>query len=321
MPSFHIAKRFLTNNKSQTLFIILGIAIGVSVQVFVGSLIQGLQSDLVYETVGKSPQITITHQNKTELIDGWETIISEVEKVEGVTKIAAVKDILVAIIPEGTPITVLLRGFQLDKADKIYNIYESIYAGVKPASANEIIIGKQLQEELEIELNAQINISNPLNQYFLLKVVGFFDLGVATINSQWLITNFETTENVLDYGGKVSSIGIQVADPFDADLIADEIEAKLDNTNLNIVDWKEQNADLLSALSAQGSSSYMIQVFVIISVVLAIASVLAITVLQKSKQLGILKAMGINDRKAANIFLWEGFILGLIGGKIGRAHV
>jgi lipoprotein-releasing system permease protein len=80
-----------------------------------------------------------------------------------------------------------------------------------------------------------------------------------------------------------------------------------------VSNWKDQNADLLSGLNGQSVSSIMIQVFVTLSVVLGIASVLAITVLQKSKQLGILKAMGIKDKEASMIFLSEGFILGVFG--------
>lgn len=86
---------------------------------------------------------------------------------------------------------------------------------------------------------------------------------------------------------------------------------------MKIENWKSQNEELLSGLKGQSSSSIMIQVFVLISVVLGIASVLAITVLQKSKQIGILKAMGLKDKTASLIFLSEGFILGLFGAFIG----
>ena len=81
--------------------------------------------------------------------------------------------------------------------------------------------------------------------------------------------------------------------------------------------WKEQNEQLLSGLTGQSVSSYMIQVFVLLAVLLGIASVLAISVVQKSKQLGILKAMGIKDRTASLIFLFQGFMLGVIGSLLG----
>ena len=109
---------------------------------------------------------------------------------------------------------------------------------------------------------------------------------------------------------------MQTNDLFNADVIANTLSANLDNS-VKISNWKDDNAELLSGLNGQSVSSIMIQVFVLISVVLGIASVLAITVLQKSKQIAILKAMGIKDKDASLIFLFEGFLLGILGAIIG----
>ena len=111
---------------------------------------------------------------------------------------------------------------------------------------------------------------------------------------------------------------MQTTDLFNADVIASNLSSTLGN-DLKVTNWKDDNAELLSGLNGQSVSSIMIQVFVLISVVLGIASVLAITVLQKSKQIGILKAMGIKDKDASLIFLFEGLILGVIGAFIGVA--
>ena len=109
---------------------------------------------------------------------------------------------------------------------------------------------------------------------------------------------------------------MQLRDPFQADLIALGLAGTIPDT-LKATDWKTQNAQLLSGLNGQSVSSLMIQVFVLLSVVLAIASVLAISVLQKSRQLGILKAMGIKNRDASLVFLFEGFFLGIAGAALG----
>ena len=108
-----------------------------------------------------------------------------------------------------------------------------------------------------------------------------------------------------------------VEDIFQADTIAAHLKADLNNSNLKIDNWKAQNSQLLSGLEGQSLSSLMIQIFIIVSVVIAIASILAITVFQKSRQLGILKAMGIKDRAASLIFIFEGSIIGLAGATIG----
>lgn len=119
------------------------------------------------------------------------------------------------------------------------------------------------------------------------------------------------------YGTNITSINIQVADPFEAKTIATSIKALIARPDLDVVAWQEQNAQLLSGFQAQSISTYMIQAFVLISVVLGISSTLAITVVQKSRQLGILKAMGTNDKQASNIFILEGAIFGIGGTSLG----
>jgi lipoprotein-releasing system permease protein len=108
-----------------------------------------------------------------------------------------------------------------------------------------------------------------------------------------------------------------VEDVFRADTVASQLEKKLNNDEVVIENWKEQNEELLSGLEGQRISSAIIQIVIIASVVIAIASVLAISVLQKSPEIGILKAMGINDFNASLIFIYEGFLLGLVGSLAG----
>ena len=88
---------------------------------------------------------------------------------------------------------------------------------------------------------------------------------------------------------------------------------------LTVTEWQAENADLLSALQSQSSSSYMIQFFVLVAVALGIASTLAISAVQKTRQIGILKAMGMKDRQSGRIFLWQALILGVSGAAVGVA--
>ena len=87
--------------------------------------------------------------------------------------------------------------------------------------------------------------------------------------------------------------------------------------DLEVSDWQADNQDLLDALQAQSSSSYLIQVFVLIAVALGIASTLAISAVQKTRQIGILKAMGLRDGRAARVFVWQALMLGAGGATLG----
>src|SRR5690606_23202967 len=88
---------------------------------------------------------------------------------------------------------------------------------------------------------------------------------------------------------------------------------RLDAEGVTVVDWQAENQELLSGLAAQSGSSLMIQAFVLVAVALGIASTLAISAVQKTRQIGILKAMGMTDAAAGRIFLLQALILGVIG--------
>jgi lipoprotein-releasing system permease protein len=133
-----------------------------------------------------------------------------------------------------------------------------------------------------------------------------------------VLTTLATAQEVFAYEDKVTAIEMQVKDVFTADEIAAAISDDI-SAEIKVENWKDQNAALLSGLNGQSVSSLMIQVFVLVSVLLGIASVLAITVVQKSRQIGILKAMGIQDKAASRIFLLQGLMLGVAGAIVGVA--
>ncbi|NMA23928.1 MAG: ABC transporter permease, partial [Spirochaetales bacterium] len=176
-----------------------------------------------------------------------------------------------------------------------------------------------LVEEIGISIGEEISITTPERNTVDLKLVGIYDFKVASLNKSWIITEINTSEQVFDKENKVSSIETQIKQVFDADIIAEELLTDIKANGLGVLNWKAQNEELLSGLTGQSASSYMIQVFVLLAVLLGITSVLAISVVQKSKQLGILKAMGIKDKDASLIFLLQGLILGVIGAILGTA--
>ncbi len=311
-----IASRFLKSNKGQTILIILGIAIGVSVQIFIGSLIQGLQKGLIEKTIGNSSQITVLPENEEKTILDYEEIVTQLLEVDSRIKyVSPVNDHAAFLSFEEESQSILLRGFDLEKADQIYDFSNQMVEGKLPENKNEIILGTSVKETYGLSVGDEVTITTVEQKEELCKVVGFFDLKVASINDNWGIASLATSESIFDTKDTVTSIEMQVnaSDVFAADEVATIIENKYQSKDIMVENWKKQNEQLLSGLSGQSISSYMIQVFVLISVVLGIASVLAITVMQKSKQIGILKAMGLKNATTSFIFLFEGLILGVFG--------
>jgi lipoprotein-releasing system permease protein len=319
--SASIALRFLKSNKTQTVVIILGIGIGVAVQIFIGSLILGLQTNLIDITIGNSSQITVTSAQDNELFINNPNLI---EKIEGAdSRIQPASPVLdqPAFLDAVTSQSVVVRGFDMERADRIYQFSEYITTGKLPQAKGEFLVGSILQEKNRLSIGDTITLVTTDRRTVTGTISGFFDLKVAAINGTWCVTTLDTAQSLFQVGDKISAIEMQVtrADVFEADLIADAVSSKINDDNLSVLNWKAQNEQLLSGLQGQSVSSLMIQVFVMLSVLLGIASVLAITVMQKSRQIGILKAMGIKNRTASLIFLTEGLILGIFGAATGVA--
>jgi lipoprotein-releasing system permease protein len=318
--AFQIAWRFLSSAKKQTLIIILGISVGVSVQVFIGSLIGGLQNSLVDATIGSASHITLSvSENDEDLLD-YSNIITSLENDFPEIKVSnPTFDIGGTLEKDLLRKEVLLRGFDFNYANAIYGFDLKLTEGSRlPQSPFEVVLGQTLgaSNQLDLSIGDSIEFFFAGN-YHTLEVVGFFDFNVAIINRTWAITLLETQQAITGSEG-ISAIEFQIIDVFQAEELASLIPTKLvDSQRFTITNWMSENQELLSGLQGQSTSSLMIQVFVIISVVLGISSTLAITVLQKSKQIGILKAMGIKDSDASKVFLFEGFILGVFGALGG----
>jgi lipoprotein-releasing system permease protein len=312
--SFQIATRFLKSGKFQTLMIIIGIAVGVSVQVFIGSLITGLQRSLVDRTIGSASQITVQPVETGTYITDYEAKIAQIETLGEDFEIVspAINTAGSLVVADQSEPTVL-RGFDFNRANSIYDFEGKLTSGRLPSSNNEIALGSLLFETLDISLGDTIELQIPLIGSTSLEVVGVFDFNVQAVNKAWSIATLGAVQAMLGSGDVASAIEMQILDVFAAEELSVSVSDALADDSLKIDNWILQNAELLSGLQGQTVSSLMIQVFVMISVILAIASVLAITVLQKSKQIGILKAMGIKDKDASLVFLFEGLILGFFG--------
>lgn len=316
--SFRIALRFLNSNKGQTLLIALGIAVGISVQIFIGSLIEGLQKSLIDATIGNASHITLVSKEKSEPIKEYKAIIEKL-KDQNNTFTAISPSLAGGAFLKNSDLTeqTLIKGFYFPDANKIYKFDQNLVKGKLP-QMDEIMIGLDFSKENNMDINDTVEIVTADGRSHQAKISGIFDLKVASINQSWSIVSLDFAQKLLNYEANwVTSIETQINSPFEADALSENLQLSLNSFGINAKDWKSQNQQLLSGLDGQSYSSLMIQVFVVISVVLGIASVLAISVLQKSKQLGILKAMGITDRGASQVFLFQGFILGILGGILG----
>lgn len=314
--SLRIAWRFLKDSKAQTMIIILGIAIGVSVQIFIGLLSKGLETTLLNKFIGNSPHITVYFAK-----GGMEDWQSKKSKIKAVSKdidvVAPVAEQQAFIKLTDIKEPARVRGFAPEDLNKLYDIKSKIYEGKMIENNGQALIGKELKERLDLKLGDKLNIVTIDKRNIELTIVGFYDLESAGLNRFWIFTDLKTAQDLIGFGDKVTSIEIGVVNPYLADSLSKKVSNSLNDKDIKVQNWKDENKLLLSGIIGQKICTVIIQFFVLLAAVLSIVSVLGITVTQKYKQIGILKAMGIRDGSAAFIFLMQAFILGIIGTALG----
>lgn len=331
-----VALRFLTDGKGQTLFILLGIIVGVAVQVFLNTLIGGLQIDLINQTVGSSPHIwiegknqviaevddsdsiteTTTYYSDTDLIDNWEGIVAAIGNESQVTAVVPKVERNMRLELNGLFYPVLVSGIRIREGDLIYNYSSNLLEGTSNIQKDGWLIGEALSQDYKLKVGDRIQLANDQGNLVEGEIIGIYDLGNEAANRQ-VIMPLDRLQKIYELNQGIDKIEIQIKDVFEADTVKNSIQGRLNG--VRVQDWLETNKSLLSALRSQSSSSYMIQGFVLLAITLGIASVLAVSVVQKSKQLGILKAMGTTAGQTRGIFLLQGAMLGTVGGILGAA--
>jgi lipoprotein-releasing system permease protein len=318
--SLGIAIRFLRKSPVQSVLIAAGIAVGIGVQVFLGSLITSLQASLVDQTIGNSPQVVVQSQQDGQPVT-YTTQLEQALKAQSEITTVVPTRAYSAIYRSGSENAPLqLTGGALDQLDTIYDISGRLTAGNAALGSGDILVGKDFADAFGLKPGSDVTLVLPTGKPATLTVTGVFDFGSAAANTATAFVNGDQAASVLEMGSdQYSAIDAQVQDVFSSTRVADALAGDPALDGLKVTEWQAQNADLLSALRSQSSSSYMIQFFVLVAVALGIASTLAISAVQKTRQIGILKAMGMRDRQSGRIFLWQALILGVSGAAVGVA--
>ncbi len=320
MLSLRIAVRFLRKSPAQSILIAAGIAVGIGVQVFLGSLITSLQTSLVEQTIGNSPQVIVQATNDGAALDYTAALQEAMKGEPQITTVVPTRSFS-AIFKKGAESAPLqLIGGRLAQLDTIYDISGRLTSGTAQLGAQQVMVGKDFADTYGLKAGDTASFVLPDGKPAELAVSGVFDFGSAAANSSTAFVDGDYAAGVLGLGAdQYTAVDSQVSDVFDSTTVAESLRSQPALSGLKVTEWQAENADLLSALQSQSSSSYMIQFFVLVAVALGIASTLAISAVQKTRQIGILKAMGMKDRQSGRIFLWQAVILGVSGAAVGVA--
>ncbi|MCX7158496.1 MAG: ABC transporter permease [Proteobacteria bacterium] len=304
------AFRFMREGISQTMLIVLGVALGVGVIVFMSALISGLQSNIIRRTLNSVAPIVIIPleqvarpQRKDEPGALAENVQPRSQQLRSIDQWQKVRTQAVTI-----------TGIESDTYVRVIALEEKIVAGRLPAGASDIVIGIELSKDLGAGVGDKLRLTTASGGTETLNVVGLFDFGNKAVNSRSVYIGLRVAQNLLNLSGGVSSIEVKVHEPFEAENIAQRIQSE---TGLQADSWIKTNAQFFTAMAAQSLSNTVIRFFVGLTAALGIASVLVVSVVQKSKEIGILRAMGTSRAQVLRVFLVQGGVMGLVGSLFG----
>jgi lipoprotein-releasing system permease protein len=295
---------------------ILGIAIGVMALIVVIAVMTGFDKDLRDKIVGNYSHITISSYGG---IDNSENDIL-IRKIASHPHIKGISSFVQgqAFIKEGDRfLSVGLKGINPATERRVTKIEKYIISGsMNKLDQDSIIIGRELALSLGLSLNSDILIYSPLGGEYSLKIAGIFNSGMYDYDMNLVFTHLKTAQEILGLDNKVSAIAIKLDDLYLADKVKGELHALL-GFDYNLKTWMEANKNFFAALKLEKLTMFIILTLIILVASFNIVSTLVVMVVEKTKDIGILKAIGMNPRGVRKIFIYEGLIIGLLGTFFG----
>ncbi len=319
----------------QSLLIIVGVGVGVAVIVFMSALLSGLQDNLIRRTLSSQPHITLLptedlprpqqasantalrlqkNAQRLRTIDQWQTLRDRLQTWPEIAAVSPVASGPAFAIRGEANKAITMVGIDPQRYNRVIALTERLTTGQLRVGAGEAVIGIELAKDLGAELGDKLRLSVADGRSETLTITGLFDLGNKGVNARNVYVSLRTAQSLLDLVGGVSSIDLALHDLDQAEQLARRIAGE---TGLTADSWIKTNAQFVTALTSQRVSSNVIRFFIALSVAFGIASVLVVSVVQRSKEIGILRAMGATQAQMLRIFLLQGGIVGFFGSLLG----
>jgi len=322
MPyEFFISLRYLLAKKREkfipviTLFSIAGVAVGVTTLITTLSVMGGFEQDLKEKILGMNAHLFITEGGGTEL-KNYSLLIEKIKKIDNqIIGIAPVITSQAIVTSEYGNAGIVLKGIEPKLEHGVSNLKEYIKQGFFEISDTEILLGKELAKKLGIIVGDEISLFTYHNPQRL-KVKGIFESGMYEYDDNFAFISLKKAQKILGLENAVSSIEVKLKDVYQAGKIAQEINQTLGYPYW-VRTWQEMNKNLFSALKLEKTVMFIILSLIILVAGFNITSSLIMRVMEKTKDIGILRAMGAGSLSIQAIFLLEGVIIGVVGTIIG----
>jgi lipoprotein-releasing system permease protein len=327
------ATRFLREGRTQSLLIIVGVGVGVSVIVFMSALLSGLQANLVKRTLSSQAHLVILppedlarpqgsgewalvqkQAQRLRSIDQWQALRTRLETLPEISAVSPVASGPAFAVRGDANKSITLIGIEPEHYVKVVELDQKMVSGALRVGAGDAVIGIELARDLGASLGDKLRINAGNGATDTLTIVGLFDLGNKSANARNVYVGLRAAQSLLDLVGGVSHLDVALHDMYQAETLAERLHAE---TGLIADSWIKTNAQFFTALTSQRVSSNVIRFFVALSAAFGIASVLVVSVVQRAREIGILRAMGASQGQILRTFLLQGGIVGFLGSLLG----
>jgi lipoprotein-releasing system permease protein len=331
MLGLDIAVAHLTSRKRPTLVSLSGVVLGVAFFLAVSSLMRGSEKDFLKRLVDNSPRLqpaalrwadgavqisNVKPQTETRGIRGYRQKLEFVESIPGL-RVAPVLVGSAVLTFAGRQEGVTLSGVVPDSVKGVTTIDEKMIEGsidALAANPNGIVIGRGLADKFSLGIGSTLGVAATNGASRPMKVVGIFRTGNASYDETQTFVLLKRAQAMLDRSNRVNRFIIQLDDAYDARDVARRIEQTI---GYKSVSWAEASEDILSVLVIRNIIMYSVVSAILVVAAFGIYNTLSTIVMEKTRDIAIMKSMGFHARDLQAIFLLEGLIVGLLGSALG----
>jgi lipoprotein-releasing system permease protein len=328
-----VARRYLTARRKQafisliTLISVLGIMIGVAALVIAIALITGFQEDVQAKILGATSHIMVQDLSN-EGLAGYRAVGDKIQADKGVLSVTPVvySEVLISGVAKSKG--ALLKGIDFSRELPGAAWLQRLEAGVIPGQGGQregILLGRELAFTVGAQVGDLVDIVTPsanLSPMGLMpkrrrfQVTGIFNTGLYEFDANTALVSLPTAQKLLGIEDKVSFLQVKIRNIFDAPAIAERIKKELNHT-VYVTTWMELNKNLFSALKLEKNIMFLTITLIVIVAALNIIATLILMVMEKTRDIGILMAMGATPLNIRRIFFYQGALIGVLGTGLG----
>ncbi len=335
---FFIAKRYLRSKRTTkfvsviTLISVGGVLIGVTALDFILSMMNGFEGEVRSRIIGTTAHVSVfsTYQ---EGVDNYQELIPGIKEVKHVENVAPYIYYKAAIASKTGSDGIVVRGIDPEKERLVTDLERNLKVGSLHLEQEEdelpgILLGATLADRLGVELGDKVVLFS-LKEGSLttgwsqpkaskLKLMGIFETGMYEYDASLAYISLTTAQKLFNLGSKVTGLHVKLDNLYQAEKVAKELEKKL-GYHYYALDWMHMHKNLFSWMALEKYAMFIVLSLIVAVAAFNIISTLIMVVIEKRKDVGILKSMGSTNSSIMKIFMFEGLVVGAVGIILGSA--